>query len=163
MESSKSGSYVGAIILIVIGVVALAANLGGGKYVGDSLLLALGLAFLIGYAFTRRYGYLVPGGILTGLGGAVLATSLSGTSDGGAYALIGGGIGFLLIFALDLLVSRINRRWWPVIPGALMIVAGSATATGNDVFVRQAQVWAPVLLIAIGLVILIARPRPVSR
>jgi hypothetical protein len=162
-QSRATGSYVGAIILIVIGVAALVANLGGSKYVEESVLLVLGAAFLVAYAFQRRYGYLVPGGIMTGFGAGVLASSLAGATDGGPYAVIGGGLGFLLIFAVDLLVARVSTRWWPVIPGGVLVLAGTAMSAGNDQYVHQLQVWSPVLLIALGLAILLARLRPAGR
>lgn len=162
-HSRSTGSYVGALILIVIGVAALVANLGGSKYVEESVLVVIGVAFLIAYAFTRRYGYLVPGGILTGFGAGVLASSLVGTGDGGPYAVIGGGLGFLLIFALDYLVARVSVRWWPVIPGGALVLTGSAMTGAGDAYVRQLQTWSPVLLIALGIAILLARVRPVTR
>lgn len=155
----NSGAYVGATILIVIGVCALVANLGGSTYVYESIPLAIGVAFLVAYALTRRYGFLVPGGILSGVGAGVLTSSILNVSDGGPYVLIGGGIGFLLIFCVDALVSRSTARWWPVIPGGLMLLAGGGTLSQSNDFRRQFEIIAPLLLIGLGVLILLSRTR----
>jgi hypothetical protein len=156
-----SRSFVGPVILIVIGLAALANNLGGDRFAGGFVPLAIGIAFLVAYAASRKYGYLVPGGILTGIGAGLLAASLFRVTDtdAGAYAAIGGGIGFLLIYGLDLMVSPSAGRWWPVIPGSLMVVAGTGMVSGNQELIRQLGQWSPVLLIALGVVILVARFR----
>jgi hypothetical protein len=153
----NSGAYVGATLLIVIGICAFAANIWGGKYVYESIPLALGVAFLVAYTLTRQYGFLVPGGILSGAGAGVLASSLLNVLDGGPYVVIGAGIGFLLIFCVDMLVSRRAMRWWPVIPGGLMVLIGAGSAAENEGVIKQLEIWSPLLLIAVGVLILIAR------
>lgn len=160
-QMRRSRSFVGPVILIVIGLGALVSNLGGDWFAGSFVPLAIGFAFLVAYAASRRYGYLVPGGILTGIGMGLLAASLFrvANTDTGAYAAIGGGIGFLMIYALDLLVSASADRWWPVIPGSLMVVAGTGLVSGNQELIRQLGLWSPVLLIALGVAILLARFR----
>lgn len=160
-QMRRSRSFVGPVILIVIGLGALVSNLGGDWFAGSFVPLAIGFAFLVAYAASRKYGYLVPGGILTGIGASLLAASVFRVTDtdAGAYAAIGGGIGFLLIYALDLLVSASAHRWWPVIPGSLTVVAGAGMMSGSQELIRQLGLWSPVLLIALGVVILVARLR----
>lgn len=160
--AQNSGAYVGAALLIVIGGAALIGNLGGSDYVYLSIPLALGVAFFIAYAATRQYGFLVPAGILTGVGAGLLAATVANVADTGPYAAIGGGLGFILIYALDVAISRTATRWWPVVPGALMVVAGSTTAVNDQLVIRQLQIAAPVVLIALGVFILVslARRRP---
>jgi len=162
-RSRNSGAYVAATLLIVIGLCALVANLWGSKYVYESIPLAIGVAFLVAYGLTRQYGFLVPGGILSGVGAGLLASSLINASDGGPYVVIGGGIGFLLIFCVDMLVTRNTMRWWPVIPGGLMVLVGAGTAGESQGLIRQFEVWSPILLIALGVLILVARLRQPSR
>src|SRR5690348_12742790 len=116
-NSRNSGAYVGAAILIVIGLVALVGNLGGGQFVYASIPLAMGVAFLVAYGLTRNYGFLVPGGILSGVGGGALVSTLVNGSEAGVYVVLALGLGFLLIFAIDMLVTGTAVRWWPVIPG----------------------------------------------
>jgi hypothetical protein len=154
---------VGATLLIVIGLCALVANLWGSKYVYESIPLAIGVAFLVAYALTRQYGFLVPGAILFGVGAGLLASSLLNASDGGPYVVIGGGIGFLLIFCVDMLVSGNTNCWWPVIPGGLMVLVGAGTAGENQGFIRQLEVWSPILLVALGVFILVAHLRQPRR
>ena len=161
--SRGSGAFVGAAILIVIGVAALIGNLGGGQYVGESLALAIGVAFLVAYVMTRQYGYLVAGGILSGVGAGVLIGSALNASDSGSFATIGGGLGFLLIYAVDVVAGRVSSRWWPVVPGALMLVAGTSTVNDSAGLARQFEIWSPVLLIALGVLILISRGRRANR
>ncbi len=161
-QKRRSRSYLGPVLLIVIGIGALVSNFGGDVFAGGFVPFAVGVAFLVAYAATRRYGFLVPGGILTGVGAAILAASQMSATDTGAYAAIGGGIGFLMIYALDVVVSGTAARWWPVIPGGLMVVAGTGMASGNQELVRQLGLWSPALLIVLGLVILVARFRQPS-
>jgi hypothetical protein len=161
-RSRNSGAYFGAAILILIGVVALIANLGGPRIGEEAIPFAIGIAFMVGYAFTRRYGYLVPGGILTGVGGGIWLASLLGVSDNGPYTLIGGGLGFLLIYALDAARTGLAARWWPIVPGALMVVAGAGTAAQNQGWAQQIGNWSPLLLIVLGIWIIVARGRQTS-
>lgn len=162
-RSRNSGAYVGATLLIVIGLCALVANLWGSKYAAESIPLAIGVAFLGAYALTRQYGFLVPGGILFGVGAGLLASLLIKGTDGGPYVVIGGGIGFLLIFCVDMLMSRTTKRWWPVIPGGLMVLVGAGTAGETQGLIRQFETWSPLLLITLGVLILVARLRQPSR
>lgn len=168
MESTRRtdhnpGAFIGATVLILIGVLALLANLVGSNYVYESIPLGMGLAFLVAYALTRQYGFLVPAGILSGLGAGVLTSSLFNGGDGGPYVVISLGLGFLVIYALDVLVTGKALRWWPLIPGGLMLLIGSGIASENAGAARQLQVWAPVLLIALGVLILVTRLREGKR
>lgn len=158
-NTRKSGAYVGATLLIVIGAVALFANLVGSTYVYESIPLAIGLAFGVAYMFTRHYGFLVPAGILTGVGSGVLTSSLLNATDNGTYIVVAIGLGFLGIYAVDVLVSGTAIRWWPLIPGGLMLLVGTGMASQSEGLVRQLQVWAPALLIALGVLILLTRAR----
>lgn len=158
-RTSNPGVYVGAAILILVGLFALMANLGGPRLGEDAIPLVIGIAFMVAYAFTRRYGYLVPGGIVTGVGGGIWIASLVGASDKGPYAVIGGGLGFLSIYVLDAARSGLAARWWPIVPGALMLLVGAGTAAQSQGWAQQLGTWSPLLLIALGLWIIIARGR----
>ena len=155
----QSGAYVGGAVLIVIGAVALLATLLDSSHVYEAIPLAIGVAFAFAYAVTRKYGFLVPAGILSGVGAGILASSLLNAADDGTYIVLAIGFGFLAIFALDVLVSGTAVRWWPLIPGGLMVVVGTGMAGANEGLLRQVQVWAPALLIVLGLLILLTRVR----
>ncbi len=154
-----SGSYAAALILIVIGVAALVSNLSGSDLGFRVVLIAIGLAFFGTYAVTRKYGFLVPGGILTGLGAGVLVESYAGPGTNGIYAALGLAIGFFLIYAVDAVVARGSARWWPLIPGGVMLLAVGAGATDQQGFIKQVALWSPAILIVIGVWLLLVRGR----
>lgn len=160
-SSRNSGAYVGAVLLIVIGLAALVANLGGDRYIYDAIPLVAGVAFFVAYASTRRYGFLVPAGILSGIGAGLLATSVFNATDQQAapYLLDGIGLGFLSIFAIDVLVTRSAERWWPLIPGGVMVVIGSSASLTRQQVTDQAGIWVAVFLIVLGVVMLFTRTR----
>ena len=95
-------------------------------------MLLGGLAFLATFIATRSYGFLVPGGILTGFGAALVAQDLGLVDDIGLFGLGGG---FLLIPALQL-ATRMPRDggwWWPLIPGGILVLLGRDRApAGGD-------------------------------
>ena len=117
---------------------------------GEVVVAIVGAAFLVVYAATRYYGFLVPGGILTGLGvGLVLESTLD--IQGGVLLSLAGGFAFVAL--LDRLAGgRREGGWWPFIPAGILVVIGlSQVAGGWEVL----QLWWPVALIAVGVVGLI--------
>jgi len=153
-------SHLGAFLLIAIGALMLVANLaGGGNLAGGLVLLAIGAAFAMAYVLSRKYGFLVPAGILTGLGGGVLIGQVANASENdlGIYATLGLGIGFLLIYAVDAIVTGSFIRFWPVIPGGIMFLVGGGLATNNEGFLKTIGTWSPALLVLIGVWLLFVR------
>lgn len=130
---------------------------------GAWALLFLGIGFLGMFFWGRHYGWLVPGGILTGLGtGIVMASALQNVPDNyeAALFLVPFGLGFILIWVLDRLFTRVSN-WWPLIPGGIMVLVGVAVGIGGvalDVlgFVGK---WWPAILILIGVWILFTMRR----
>jgi hypothetical protein len=122
----------------------------------DVVVLVLGLIFGMAFAATRRYGLLIPAGILTGLGAGIV---LEDSGAKGEPALLGLGLGFLAIYAVDALTSgaREPGRWWPLIPGTITTVIAGASGTFGDEGARAiAQGW-PIVLIALGAWLLVRR------
>ena len=160
-DPRNSGAYVGAVLLIVIGLAALVANLGGDKYVYQSIPLAMGIAFFVAYALTRQYGFLVPAGILSGIGAGLLASSVFSATDQqvAPYVVDGLGLGFLSIFAIDVLVTRTAARWWPLVPGGVMVVIGSSASLSRQQVTDQIGIWIAVFLIVLGVAMLFTRTR----
>jgi hypothetical protein len=142
-------------LLIVIGVSLLLINLTGVG--GVAVVLLGGLAFLATYVATRGYGFLVPGGILTGFGTALVLQDLGVADDIG---LLGLGVGFLLIPLFQLLTGALRESgwWWPFIPGGILLALGVIELTQGG----AAGLVLPGVLIILGLVFLLdaARPRP---
>lgn len=138
------------LILIALGVallIALTTDVGG-----ESVIGFLGLAFLVAYATSRAYGYLVPGGILTGLGAGLVIESLGGPS---ASVLLGLGGGFLAIALIHRLVGTAGSGWWwPLIPGGVLTVVGASNLPGTP---NLGRYLIPIALIAIGGLLLFRR------
>jgi hypothetical protein len=157
MTSGRGGaemvgrSFAG-VMLVAIGVALLLIELTGVGRV--AIVLLGGLAFLATHLATRSYGFLVPGGILTGFGAALVAEDLGVVTDIG---LLGLGAGFLLIPAVQLLTGaeRPSGWWWPLIPGGILVLLGSLDKLDG----RAAGLILPGLLIILGLGFLLAAAR----
>lgn len=123
-------------------------------------LLIIGGVFTFAALVGGVRGLIVPGSIMLGLGGGVLAGSLLGHLAGayGGAAVVGGlGLGFWMIPVLDRLRNPLSEGFgWAKIPGtillavaALLAVIGTLAVTGRVVGLLF-QFW-PVLLIVGGL------------
>ena len=142
------------IILIVLGVTFIVGQrMGIG---GEGTTAAIGLAFLVAFVWTRNYGFLVPGGIMTGLGLGIVIQNRAGGD--GAPVLLGLGLGFCSIYALDAVNRRTLRGWWPLIPGGVLTLVGLAKASTTNSWLGVAAQWWPVALIVVGGYLLL-RPR----
>ena len=144
-----------AVILIVVGIVGLAARFWQPTPdMGGWIVAAIGLGFLAGFAVTRHYGYLVPGGIMTGLGiGIVVSQTVTWTTsegEGGAVVL-GLGLGFISIAVIGNLVRLERSSWWALVPGGILATVGSALLVGNGAV--QLLDWWGGALIVIGLIV----------
>ena len=136
------------IFLIGIGAAALAASLYPDA--GTVIVLILGLGLLTVFAVTREYGALIPGGILTGLGaGLVASTTLTLADEAtGGVVVAGLGLGFLSIWLIGLLFRLEENHPWPLIPGAILTTVGAALLIGDQA-VELLRFW-PVIIIALG-------------
>jgi len=139
-------------LLVVIGIALLLINLTGVG--GVAVVLLGGLAFLATYLATRSYGFLVPGGILTGFGAALVAQDLGLVAD---VALFGLGGGFLLIPVVQLMAGapREGGWWWPLIPGGILVALGAIEYLQGD----AAGLILPAILIILGLAFLLSATR----
>ena len=140
-----------ALVLIAIGAVLLVGQL---TQQWEWALLILGVGFLVAYFVMRVYGFLVPAGILTGLGVGMILTSATENRPGdfeAALFLVPFGLGFILIWVLDMIYTRASN-WWPLIPGGIMILVGLAVGIGGTALdlLELAGNWWPVILILIG-------------
>ncbi|HET7646428.1 MAG TPA: hypothetical protein VFV59_08210 [Candidatus Limnocylindria bacterium] len=124
----------------------------------EAVVAVIGGAFLVTYALTRNYGFLVPGGIMTGLGlGIIWETQAAANADG--VVVIGLGLGFLAIYVIDLLVRGHAALWWPVIPGGILATIGVLVETEQERWLRGTELLWPAALIVIGGIILLAQIR----
>ncbi len=116
----------------------------------EYLLLGLGAVFMVGYLWRRRYGLVIPGGILLGLGaGGLLEGRVEGFADGDQLGL---GLGFLAVFLVPLVYQR-RSHWWPLIPGGVLILA--AVEKTEELAEYLVAHW-PLVLVAIGIGLVLA-------
>src|SRR6266508_1871641 len=156
---ARDGSWVGGIVLVAIGVAFLLGQLlpNAGRFVP----LLVGLIFLAVFLVTRSYGFLVPGGIVTGVGvGVVLAVEDQGRVGGGLF-LVSLGLGFIAIFIIGALFRLRADHPWPLIPGGILCPIGLITLAGTRYGDAARYAW-PAALIVLGLMFvlrgLIRRP-----
>jgi hypothetical protein len=116
---------------------------------GEAVVAVIGGALLVAYAVTRQYGFLVPGGILTGLGVGII-WQMQVLNDSGGAVLVGLGAGFLAIYAIDAIVRRRSALWWPLIPGGITMTIGLLLETGREGTLADAAPLWPIVLIVIG-------------
>lgn len=155
MGSGSRDRLAAAVILIIVGLAGLAGQVFDVKADMGGLIVALiGIGFLVAFTFTRHYGYLVPGGIMTGLGAGIAVSetlTLDGDQTGGAVTL-GLGLGFLSIWVIGLLVHVDRHHWWPIVPGGILGVVGVALLIGGQA-VDLLEYWG-VAVVALGLFVL---------
>lgn len=137
------------LILAGLGLFALQYLEGYGESV---VLLVVGAAFLAGYVMRRSYGLLVPGAIVVGVGLGQLGQEIFDTT--GDIEAVGVGVGFLLIYVIDAMY-RGSTHWWPLIPGGILVVAGTSSLLDADV---GRLLW-PALLVLAGVVMLLGLNR----
>jgi hypothetical protein len=121
----------------------------------EAIVAVIGAGFLIAYGITRQYGFLVPGGILTGLGlGIVWETS---TATAGGVVLIGLGLGFVSIWLVDLVMKHTPVAWWPLIPGGILATIGVLVETGREGLLAELTWLWPIALIVVGGILLVTQ------
>jgi hypothetical protein len=131
-ESHNSGNkrdaaLVAGVLFIICGMVLLLdQNLKTG-WLSLLLLPAIGLSFLYGGYRTQKYGLIIPGGLLTGLGIGVFIffTRLLdlGWANRVGFLLLAFGFGWaIVVLATYLLFNHIP--WWAVVTGAVIASIG---------------------------------------
>ncbi len=151
------GLVVGA-VLIFIGLFALVEQFFHLDF-GMFFLPVLAVIFLLAGVLGRRYGLIIPGGILAGIGvGALLVDGpfhyLSDQGRGGLFMLTFAG-GWLLITLASLLIDRVML--WPLIPGAFLGLFGVALLGEQAGLLNLFTLGWPIILIAIGLYLVLRR------
>ena len=145
--------FVFGIVLLVIGLIALGDQVWQPtEDVGGWIVLAIGVGLLAAFAYTRQYGYLVPGGIFSGIGAGILVSqtwAVKGSEAEGGIIVLGLGLGFLAVWVIGELAGVGRRQWWPLVPGAILGAVGGALVIGGQA-VRLLDYWG-VILVAAGL------------
>jgi hypothetical protein len=155
-QTRERDQVVFAMVLVVIGLIGVLSRVWQpSPDIGGWVVLVIGLGFLGIFGYTRRYGYVVPAGIMTGLGAGIIVaravTWTTGEGEGGAVVL-GLGLGFLSILVLQSLATEIRNAWWPTIPGGILSVVGAALLIGGEA-AGLLEYWG-LAVVAIGLILL---------
>jgi hypothetical protein len=146
-ERNRSRIVTGAILILLgVGFLALQFLQGFGQ---AAVLFLIGGAFIAAYLLTRRYGLLIPGGILVGIGLGSIGEQSVFAFQG--LSTIGLGIGFVAIYVIAL-VYQGRAHWWPLIPGLILIAIG--LSEGSRVIQQLFSIGWPLILIFAGLVLL---------
>lgn len=141
------------ILLIALGAGALLAPYAN---IGMYFMLALGLSMLVFGAVTRTAGWIIPGGILSGIGLGIFALEgpfadhLS-TLDEGAVFLLAFALGWFTIAILSTLLKA-GRMLWALIPGGVMAFIGGLILldeAGLQVLKALGYLW-PAALVLVG-------------
>jgi hypothetical protein len=135
-------------VLVVIGAVLLGGRFSDVVAAGGPALW-IGLGFLTWWAFSGNYGLLVPAGVLTGLGIGLMLTHVDFYGNPVALGL---GVGFLAIYALDALRRQSRSSWWPLVPGAILVIVGLLQNTSG--WDSLGDLGWPLFLIVVGMIII---------
>lgn len=152
----RKDQWVGGAVLIAIGVALLLGQLVGET--GQFVTLGIGLVLLVLFAVSRNPGTLIGGGIVTGIGAGVLVAANTEGDIAGAAVLFGLGFGFIGVWLIGTLLRIKEITFWPLIPGAILVVVGIVVLAGSEAARTFAVLW-PVLLIGLGVIVLLAALR----
>lgn len=146
----NDGSWVTGLILVGIGIVALAGQLF--TITGWLVLAAISAVFFALWITTRRYGFSIPAMILAGLAvGVGWEDSL--TSQTGGEVLVGLAAGFFGIYIVNVF-SRMRASWWPLIPGTIIGIIGVSLVLEETQYAEAiGRLW-PLGLIIVGVIVL---------
>ncbi len=127
--------------------------------IGMLFLPLLALIFLLAGVLGRRYGLIIPGGILAGIGfGSLLVEGpfhyMADPERGGVF-MLAFACGWLLITLASLLIGRVIL--WPLIPGAFIGLIGVALIGAHTGLFSVISLGWPIILIAIGLYLVLRR------
>jgi hypothetical protein len=153
--STTERPWTPGVVLIGIGLIFFAAQWFPAD--GAFVLGAMSFIFLALFVSTRKIGFVVPGAILGGLAVGVGLEEAGYGLNGGAVVLGLAG-GFLTIFVANV-IARAPAYWWPLIPGGILAVVGTSNAFGGTEAERAVTFVWPLVLIAVGVLVLFDRTR----
>jgi uncharacterized membrane protein HdeD (DUF308 family) len=110
---------------------------------------------------SRRTGWIIPGGVLTGIGLGILAMEgpwrLPIENQNGLFLLCFA-LGWFLITILTAVFTC--TQWWALIPGGIMaLIGGTILVTNGAVRWLDLNLVYALILIVVGLILLVTRTR----
>jgi hypothetical protein len=158
-QSSERWRIVLGIGLVVLGMALLGITLFHLNVFGEFVLLGIGAIFIAWGYLAQEGGFMIPGGILSGLGAGVVlnALALQGQPETitSGVILLGLAAGFLAIVPLSHSVHQLQI--WPWVPGVLLGAVGILVMLGDigqNVLSAVADLW-PLALVAVGVALLL--------
>ena len=156
--NSRVGMTLGVVFLFVGAYVLAQRSLG---FSGPGPVLVLLGGILLAISALRGFsGPLLPGSILAGLGAALLLEpSFEGRMPGWGVVVLGLGLGFLFVAAVDSVKKR-ERRPSPLVPGVVLTALGVLSLAFASLPRRWmlelhlARAWPWAILLAGGILIL---------
>ncbi len=152
MKTRNSGA---GLLLIVLGAVLLAANLGAFSLVRfwPLLIVGLGVSFFLMWVGKRgNYGLLMPATVMIVVGLLFLYCEIDGwrhMEDLWPVFLLAPGFGFILMYLLG------TQERGLLVPGSILLIMGILFLSVN----RWAGRWWPLVLVVVGLLILLRKPQ----
>ncbi len=158
INNRRSHRIAVGVILFLFGMATLLQRWFG---IGNYLVLLLGLGMLSWGSVSRRTGWIIPGGVLTGIGVGILAMEgpwqLPMESQNGLFLLCFS-LGWFLITILTAIFTC--TQWWALIPGGIMaLIGGSILVTNGAVRWLDLNLVYAIILIVVGLILLVTRGR----
>ena len=154
----RNHRIVAGVILVLFG---LATLLQRWLDIGNYIVIVLGVGMLVWGSISHRSGWIIPGGVLSGIGLGILA--MQGPwqipiADQNGVFLLCFAMGWFLITLLTALFTC--TQWWALIPGGIMaLIGGSILVTNGAIRWMDLNLVYAVILIVIGLILLVTRGR----
>ncbi len=129
IDKTRNHQIAAGIILIIFGAASLLQHW---LDIGNYVVLLIGLGMLAWGSVSRRTGWIIPGGVLTGIGLGILAMEghwFFPNADSNGVFLVCFALGWIIISVLTALFTC--TQWWALIPGIIMAVVGSVTLAAN--------------------------------
>jgi len=162
--NDKRKNLIGGLILIALGTLALFNQffeIPALENIAIGFVAILGAIFLAAGVIKREAGFLIPGGILSGIGWGIILIAgpwfqrfVHSQAEGGIF-MLAFAAGWVSITIFTALFAE-ETHWWALIPGGIMALIGGALFFQGG-FLTALELlgsWWPLILIVMGIVTL---------
>ena len=140
------------VLLVLVGIGLLIQQVFPDVSIGSLVLLAIGVAFVAGWVFGGSWFAMIPGILLVALAVGRLTSEL-GIYTGPGTTSLALAIGFLLIWLLGR--TREQHHTWALWGAAIFGVIGVVQAAGRIANIPELSSLWPLVIIALGVVLLL--------